>query len=137
MKKASVPFFANIGLGNLDLPALVTWNVTGGAIVLALLALWLGRPARGNRDVVARHYDRFCRTLATAGLSPREQCEGPLAFSQRATRHFPDHAAAIERISNLYIALRYGKSVRTPGELSRALRALRKIPRRGKKVSTP
>ena len=59
-------FFVLIGLSHLDRPVLITGSVLGSAALLAFLGLWLFRRPRAHRDVIARYYDRFCRTLAAA-----------------------------------------------------------------------
>lgn len=122
-------FFALIGLSQVDWPALVTWNVTSAAGLLALLALWFSRPARIRRNATVRHYDRFCGILAAAGLA-REPFEGPLTFCGRASDSFPEHASKIQRIRDLYIDLRYANKTSGAADLARAVRTLRGIRRR-------
>lgn len=122
-------FFALIGLSQVDWLALVTWNVTSAAGLLALLALWFSRPARIRRDATVRYYDRFCGVLAAAGVV-RKPFEGPLTFCQRASDNFPEHAPKIQRIRDLYIDLRYANKRSRVAELARAVRMLRGVGRR-------
>ncbi|MCW9089583.1 MAG: DUF3488 and transglutaminase-like domain-containing protein [Gammaproteobacteria bacterium] len=71
--------------------------------LIALLTLFR-RPPR--RDPVARLYQRFCDKLAKAGL-PRQLDEGPTDFAARVSAARPELASAVQRISQLYIRLRY------------------------------
>jgi transglutaminase-like putative cysteine protease len=72
----------------------------------ALLAWSLKRVARP--DPVQAAWLRFCRKLDARGLA-RAPHEGPRDFAQRAIRGVPSSGAAIDRIGELYIALRYGR----------------------------
>lgn len=66
------------------------------------------RDLRGVReDVVKKIYGRFCRKLARLGLH-RDAAEGPRVFAQRAAQQRPELAAAVDEITALYVALRYG-----------------------------
>lgn len=77
------------------------------ALLLALVALQLLRRPRGEGDAVGTLYQRYCSKLARLGLARAPQ-EGPLHFARRVAAARPDLAAAVEEISGLYIALRYG-----------------------------
>jgi hypothetical protein len=52
-------------------------------------------------------YARYCRKLARAGLERGDQ-EGPLRFAQRCRAQQPQLAGAVDQITALYVALRYG-----------------------------
>mgnify|MGYP001056454319 CR=1 FL=1 len=62
---------------------------------------------RGER--AATVWAEVCATLARAGL-PRELHEGPVAFTQRAARRWPEFAIAFHAIGESYAMLRYGRT---------------------------
>jgi hypothetical protein len=99
-------FFAHIGMANVPGGRLLLWVGAGVALLLAAYVLLLAWRGRGEADVVRKHYESFCRKLARLGAE-RRSCEGPSDYSARAALYLPGHAAAIERIAELYIALRY------------------------------
>jgi len=85
-----------------------------GALALAAAA-WMGAilaglavsRRRGERAAVL--WAKVCATLARAGL-PREAHEGPVAFTQRAARRWPEFAIAFHAIGESYAMLRYGRT---------------------------
>ncbi len=71
-------------------------------------AVFALRDLRGVReDAVKKIYGRFCRKLERRGLL-RDPAEGPRVFAQRAAQQRPELATAVDEITSLYIALRYG-----------------------------
>ena len=86
------------------LAMILFWSV---ALTLGAIALWLFaryRPA----DPTQKAWLAFCRKLGRAGVA-RSDCEGPLAFSERAAARLPRSAAAVRTIADLYVELRYGR----------------------------
>ncbi|MGV3627259.1 MAG: transglutaminase TgpA family protein [Betaproteobacteria bacterium] len=66
------------------------------------------RDLRGVReDAVKKIYTRFCRKLEQRGLL-RDPAEGPRVFAQRAAQQHPELTGAVNEITTLYVALRYG-----------------------------
>jgi transglutaminase-like putative cysteine protease len=89
------------------------WQVMGAlalaaaawmGVVLVLLAL-----SRRRGERAATLWSDVCTTLARAGL-PREMHEGPVAFTQRAARRWPEFAIAFHAIGESYAMLRYGRT---------------------------
>ena len=100
---------------------MVMFGVTG--IVTLGLALVTLRKLRARRpDPAVAAYARFCAQLARRGVS-RHPSEGPGAFSRRAAAAYPELAAAIRAISELYIRVRYTEHV-DPGEMRHLQRAV-------------
>jgi len=95
-----------------------------GTLMLGLVA-WSLRGVAA-RDPVQRAWQRFCRKLRATGLE-RAPGEGPRDFSERAARSLPRARAAIHRIGELYLALRYGADAPPADvhELRRLVRELR------------
>ncbi len=119
-------FLISLGLGIVSWPELLVWVVIVIALVLAVLALWLRRPGRIQRDDVGRAYARFCGALERAGLQ-REPWEGPQHFGERAATHFAAQADTIRRITALYIQLRYGAAAAPADTFIHAIRHLPKF----------
>ena len=103
-------------LRDLGLAAAQPWQL--GALVGAFALAWgmallaLARARHDRADPASLLWRVLCRRLARAGL-PRAPSEGPLAYTQRAATRWPQWRTALERIGELYAALRYG-----PGDKS-------------------
>jgi len=98
-------FLALIGLTEWSVPVMVL-ILMQLILLYALLQLRRRRPPR-SRDIIKRHYEKYCRKLARVGIERRPN-EGPLTFAERVRAQRPDLAPAINEISECYIALRYG-----------------------------
>lgn len=82
-----------------------------GAAILAI-ALVLGILSHRNRvrlDPLLSAYRILLRRLAKHGIE-KKHFEGPLDFSRRAEREFPEAAEEIRSAVDLYMDLRYGNS---------------------------
>jgi len=106
----------------LDIDDLPGWQIAGvasavGAGWLGLLLGWLAWRRR-RRDPVHAMWQAFCRRLGRAGIA-RERHEGPLDYTARAARRWPEFAAAFRVIGEAYAELRYGPDA---GAASRARR---------------
>ena len=111
-------FVQALGFAQAGVRELVVLMAAIGAAVLVVQALWMLR-ARARRDPVELLYARYCRKLARLDLVRADQ-EGPLQFAQRCRARYPQLAGAVDEITALYVALRYG----TGGDVAQ-LRALR------------
>ena len=78
-----------------------------GLIVATLTALALRQLRSRARDPVKIAYLRFCDKLRRRGL-PREPAEGPVDYARRIRTSRPDLTSAVDGITRLYVALRYG-----------------------------
>lgn len=85
---------------------LLTMVALMGLVVsgLALHLVWQARPRR--RDVVTRLYSSFCRRVEPPG-QPRLAQETPTRFAHRARQHRPNAAALIDKVTAMYLELRY------------------------------
>ncbi len=86
------------------LVAMLAATLTVTAAMLFLLLNWRAR--RTRPDPVSHAYQRFCRKLAKAQIV-RGPHEGPADFAARASQLRPDLGEQIERITALYLSLRY------------------------------
>jgi transglutaminase-like putative cysteine protease len=111
--------------GRLDWRDLLISLVGGGAAVLLIVTLLLFKPWRRERDVQQRLYLRFERLLARHGVQ-RQPGEGARAFAQRAELALPAQVGHIRAFADAFEAQRYGGAQRSPEQLQRHLRALRR-----------
>jgi protein-glutamine gamma-glutamyltransferase len=108
-----------------------SWRST--AVVLSFLssalllgiAGWLLMKQPASPDPALRAYQRFCARVARFGLR-RQPGEGPLDFSHRIVMARPELEWQVDRITELYISLRYGQ----PGDSARRLARLERLTRR-------
>ncbi|SEN02043.1 Transglutaminase-like enzyme, putative cysteine protease [Luteibacter sp. UNCMF331Sha3.1] len=101
-----------------------------GCALLVAVALGWALFQRREGDALDAWMWRLQRMLAKAGVSRRTN-EGPKHFLARAARALPLHRNALERLSGLYLAARYGHDEPPPEsvvEFGRAVKELR--PRR-------
>ena len=112
-------FLSQIGLTNWSVPVMI-------AILIQLVFIYalLQVRRRGATDAVQLQYAKYCRKLARAGIV-RAPAEGPIALARRACAEHPELSPAIDAITKLYVALRYG-----PAEAAVNTRALARAVRR-------
>jgi len=80
------------------------------AILLLLLvtaALWMVR-TRPKPDPAVKLFNKFCRKLQRIGMQ-RQPTEGPLDFARRVIDTRSDLRGPVNRVTNTYIAVRYGR----------------------------
>ena len=99
-------FLSSLGIA--DIKAMIAWMVGVTGLITALLAWFLLRQTQKTTDQVLRTYNRFCKKLVKHGLS-RDPGEGAKDFAERVKRKLPEQAMKIDRITGLFIKLRYGK----------------------------
>lgn len=114
-----------LGLGGLDRYQAALLMVLGALALGGLLYLLLGARLPTGGDPVPRAWQRLRRRLARAGLElPANQ--GPEGLYRAARRRFPHQAGELRRLTDLYVALRYGPH---PSRAQRKafLRAVRRL----------
>jgi transglutaminase-like putative cysteine protease len=77
------------------------------AFLLFLISYLLRRKSSLSHPLLEL-YLQFCSKLGRAGVR-RFSWEGPLDFEKRALAEFPQRAEEIERVTGLFVKLRYGK----------------------------
>lgn len=111
--------------------------VAVGTLLVGLLALWLFKPWRRERDLQQRLFRRFERMLARHALH-RATGEGARAFAERAAQALPGQAQAIRTFAAAYEAQRYAGQHASATLLRRQLAALRRaLPWRLTRVDRP
>ena len=113
-------------------PWQVVTAVAAGVIGWAIVVLLAFALRRRRRERAIALWESACRRLARAGL-PRLPYEGPLAFSERASKRWPQFDIALRAIGESFAALRYGTAASRASERAALLatleRAIDALPR--------
>ncbi|MFL6581201.1 MAG: DUF3488 and DUF4129 domain-containing transglutaminase family protein [Burkholderiales bacterium] len=121
-----IRFLGQMGLSDANWRDMViVLTVISGAIMLALALALLLRLESQRPDPVQRIYISYCDALAKRGAS-RHPSEGPRDFAARVSMQFPELRASANKISALYVSLRYGPG-RNAEKLEEMRQAVRKI----------
>lgn len=117
-------FLEQVGLTEWSVPVMVLILVQL-VLLYALLQLRRRRPPR-PRDLIRRHYEKYCHKLARVGIV-RGAAEGPIEFRDRARAQCPQLTSAIDDIVQRYVALRYGRADNNTArrDFARAVREFR------------
>lgn len=91
-----------------DAKSMVLWLTLIVAVMMAVIGTFLLFFRAHDTDRVVWAYRRFCNKLARKGLI-RHQSEGARDFAERAKIRIPGHSEDIDRITELFIRLRYGR----------------------------
>jgi transglutaminase-like putative cysteine protease len=118
-------FLAQVGLTNWSVPVMVAILVQ---LVFIYAMLQLRR--RHATNPLLQQYERYCRKLERIGIA-RDVSEGPIALARRARSARPDLSSAIDAVTRLYIALRYGPMPNSATNVRALARAVKRFrPRR-------
>lgn len=113
-------------LGITDWRSLALW--LSGLLALILLAIaLLILPRRGRKtDRALTLYARFLNKMARRGLI-KLPTEGPLTFAHRARSFAPTSQAEIDRITEIFVKIRYGRGATSEDiqKLDRAIKTFR------------
>jgi transglutaminase-like putative cysteine protease len=99
-------FLSSIGIGSRGPLFLIVEILLVAIALLAGYFAWMQLRTRSRVDRAKALYEYFCRKTARLGV-PRDPCEGPLDFAQRAAQSLPNESNSIRQISDAYILLRY------------------------------
>ncbi len=100
-------FLSSFGIN--DLKTTVYWMIGIIGAISAVLCGFLLYQKPKNTDHVLLSYNRFCKKLAKHGLF-RETGEGVKDFAERVKIKLPEQAESIDRITAVFIKLRYGQA---------------------------
>ena len=123
--------FQKLGVDNISWLWGTAWTLTAVFAILILgtaVMRAINRGPASPEDPVRRLYERFCRRLAAVSGVRRDPAEGPLDFARRATAALPERAAAIQEVTELYVAARYAQTSSAPraaGAFRTAVKAFR------------
>ncbi|MDD5579544.1 MAG: DUF3488 and transglutaminase-like domain-containing protein [Methylobacter sp.] len=108
-------FLSSLGID--DIKAMVYWMMALIALITAVLGWFLLYRKQQTTDKAVLIYNRFCKKIAQRGLS-RGAGEGAKDFAKRIKIQLPKHAKDINRITAVFIDLRYGNNA-NPDDLKR------------------
>ena len=100
-------FLSSFGIK--DIKAMIYWMIAIIGLITAVLCWFLLHQKRQMTDKVLFVYSLFCKKLAKYGLF-RGTGEGVKDFAERVKIKLPGQAADINRITAVFIKLRYGRS---------------------------
>jgi len=98
------------GFGIKGSRAMVYWLTAIVSAMTLLLSASMLYQKRRKTDPALLIYARFCAKLARKGLI-KGAGEGAKDFAERARAQLPQHAVEIDRITEVFISLRYGRQV--------------------------
>jgi len=110
-------FLASMGIGSRGPVFLIVEILLVAIALLAIYFAWMQLRTRSRVDRVKALYEYFCQKTDRLGV-PRDPCEGPLDFAQRAAHSLPNESNRIREIADTYILLRYAPQP-VPGMLDR------------------
>jgi len=110
-------FLASMGIGSHGPVFLIVEILLVAIALLAIYFAWMQLRTRSRVERVKALYEYFCQKTARLGV-PRDPCEGPLDFAQRAAHSLPNESNRIRKIADTYILLRYAPQP-VPGMLDR------------------
>ncbi|MGR8932372.1 MAG: transglutaminase TgpA family protein [Gammaproteobacteria bacterium] len=93
-------------LGVDNIVALAKYFLISILLVTVPLAWSLLRRKASKTDKAVSYYRRYCAKLAKGGIEIRLG-EGPFAFAERVKKQCPELAAKVEKITTVFIKLRY------------------------------
>ncbi len=122
----------DLGFGRFGILSGAIGIFAGMAIASGMFAFFLllrarsGEVSDARASAVQKLYAKFCARVSKAGGPPRAPGEGPLDFAARATAALPSEREGIERVTESYVSLRYGRDNGGPlDHLRAAVRAFR------------
>lgn len=111
----------NLGLEKWNYGTLIMALTLVSALAISMLALLILRTRSDNPDQVIVLYEKFCRKLAKAGFL-RAPFEGPLDFARRVADKDQTLGIEVEKITQLYIGLRYTNNDNDVGSFANSVR---------------
>jgi len=105
--KSQSNFLSSFGIN--DLKTMMYWMIGVIASITAVLCWFLLYQKQNAADKVLLIYNRFCKKLAKHGLN-RSTGEGVKDFAERVKTKLPEQAADIDKITSVFIKLRYGRA---------------------------
>ena len=106
-QQRQLQFLSQFGMGDLDWRGMTIGLIMATGFIIIGIGYWLFRQSIPATDPARRVYDRFCAKLAGQGMA-RSLSEGPVDFACRVRSHRPDLARDVNRITSLYVDIRYG-----------------------------
>ncbi len=99
-------FLASLGIHSIK--SMIYWLVASIGLITGFLAWFIlnNKPSKIDKELIL--YQQFCKKLAKAGIH-KQNGETARAFSLRAQKQHPELADKINKITGIFIHLRYEK----------------------------
>ena len=94
-------FLTSTGIASRGTVFLIVEILLAAIALLAIYFTWMQLRTRSRVDRVKALYEYFCRKTAHLGV-PRDPCEGPLDFAQRAAQSLPNESNRMRQIADTY-----------------------------------
>ncbi|MBL1142111.1 MAG: DUF3488 domain-containing transglutaminase family protein [Proteobacteria bacterium] len=101
-----VMFMQSLGFDFIEWKELTFYLFLLLGIIVAAIAVVIFKKTPKTTEPSRKYYDIFCKKMAKTGL-PRKAYEGPVDFARRSSVARQDLKKDIERITNLYVLIRY------------------------------
>ncbi|MEE8321025.1 MAG: DUF3488 and transglutaminase-like domain-containing protein [Gammaproteobacteria bacterium] len=108
--KRQVQFLGQFGMEKIDWRGMTMGLMFMIVLNILCIMVWLFRQTSLSADPSRNAYDQFCKKLAKQGIV-RRMSEGPIDFARRASLRRTDLAGDINRITALYVDIRYGSQL--------------------------
>lgn len=106
--KNQTNFLSSIGIN--DIKSMAYWLVASIGLITFLLAWVILKTKSIKVDKELMLYQLYCKKLEKAGID-KKLGETAIDFSMRVQKQRPDIAREVEKITNIFIRLRYGKEL--------------------------
>lgn len=93
-------------------------------VSVAIIAMYLFTKTPNKGDPAKMYYDLFCKKMSFVGL-PKKTYEGPHEFAQRLTNARQDLTEDVQKITALYISIRYCSNNDRLSQLKNAIQSFK------------
>ncbi len=101
-------FLSSLGIN--DFKSMAYWLVSAIGLITLVLAWFILKTRKTNVDKELLMYQLFCRKLAKAGVY-KSKGETAMNFSRRIQKQYPEQADGINKITSIFIKIRYQKEL--------------------------
>jgi protein-glutamine gamma-glutamyltransferase len=126
-RSAQLNLLRYFGLDRIDYRGMTLLLIAAGAVWALLLWLLLVRRSHTTQsDALGRVWNRFIKVLGSRGLTIAAH-EGPQTIAMRAAARLPAVAAELQKFTNHYSQLRFGKANCDSAQIKSLRRRLRQL----------
>ena len=101
-------FLSSLGIN--DFKSMAYWLVSTIGLITCVLAWFILKTKRTNVDKELIMYQLFCKKLAKTGVY-KGKGETAQDFSRRIQKQYPEQADSINKITSIFIKIRYQKEL--------------------------
>ena len=122
--RRQIQFLGQFGMGEADWRGMTVGLMAATAVIVLCIAVRLFGQRSTSADPAGRAYDQFCNKLARQGMV-RHLSEGPVDFARRVSISRADLDQDVNRITSLYVDIRYGSQAHGLKSLQQQIRKFR------------